>query len=135
MKIESKFYDPIFYTIREISRQRASRSGNFSISIFSDFFFQRFQSCLNVVEATFLCLLLGTSFNSFKCNKIYNILWKIKINTWMQFRKYVTIATSLTSHTQRNFFEILLNQPELDCIYHFPIDLEPSGRPFDSKSI
>ena len=22
-----------------------------------------------------------------------------------------------------------------DCIYHFPIDLEPNGRPFGSKSI
>ena len=26
-------------------------------------------------------------------------------------------------------------KPKLDCIYHFPIDLEPDGCPFGSKSI
>ena len=25
--------------------------------------------------------------------------------------------------------------PKSDCIYHFPVDLEPKGRPFGSKSI
>ena len=26
-------------------------------------------------------------------------------------------------YTQRNIFYLLLNQPESDCIYHFPVDL------------
>ena len=39
-------------------------------------------------------------------------------------------------YTQRNLFEILLNQQKKsNCIYHFPIDLEPDGCPFDYKSI
>ena len=34
-----------------------------------------------------------------------------------------------------NLFENLLNQPESDCIYPFPIDLDLNGRQFGSKSI
>ena len=26
-------------------------------------------------------------------------------------------------------------KPKSDCIYHFPVDKEPNGRPFGSKSI
>ena len=37
-------------------------------------------------------------------------------------------------YTQKNHFEILLNQPEIKLYYHFPIDLNPNGRPIGSKS-
>ena len=41
-----------------------------------------------------------------------------------------------TTCTQRNLFWILLNQPESDCIYQFPTDLDPNGHcPFGSKSV
>ena len=33
-------------------------------------------------------------------------------------------------HTQRNLSEILLNQTEINCIYHFPINLVQNGRPY-----
>ena len=32
--------------------------------------------------------------------------------------------------TQRNLSEILLNQTEINCIYHFPINLVQNGRPY-----
>ena len=88
MKIVSKFHSPIFYTFREISHQRAIRSGRASsyragslfwmiqlllewsknfISILSDYF-QRFWSCLNFDEATHIWLLRGTSFASLTRN-------------------------------------------------------------------
>ena len=38
-------------------------------------------------------------------------------------------------HTQKNIFEILLNQTEIRLYFPFTIDLEPDGRPFGSKSI
>ena len=34
-------------------------------------------------------------------------------------------------HTEKSY---QIN-PKLNCIYHFPIDLEQNGRPFGSKSI
>ena len=38
-------------------------------------------------------------------------------------------------YTQRNIFEILLNQTEIRLYLPFPIDLEPNRRPLGSKSI
>ena len=38
-------------------------------------------------------------------------------------------------YTQRNLFESLFINLKSECIYHFPIDLEPNGRPFGSKLI
>ena len=32
-------------------------------------------------------------------------------------------------------FQFMLNQPKLDCIYHFQTILEPNGMPFGFKSI
>ena len=38
-------------------------------------------------------------------------------------------------YTQRNLFEILLNQIEIRLYLPFAIDLKPIGRPFESKLI
>ena len=46
-----------------------------------------------------------------------------------------TDAGNEASYIQRNLFEILLNQPEIRLYLPFPIDLDPNGRPFGSKSI
>ena len=47
------------------------------------------------------------------------------------------IATySIPPRTQILFFSKSYQvNPKSDCIYHFPIDLEPNGRPFGSKVI
>ena len=43
---------------------------------------------------------------------------------------------SIKRHTHIEIdFQFLLNQPKSDCIYHFPIDLEPNGNPLGSNSI
>ena len=45
------------------------------------------------------------------------------------------VCNFMESHCD-NIFEILLNQPESDCIYQFPTDLDPNGHcPFGSKSV
>ena len=71
--------------------------------------------------------------------EVYIILLKIAI---LSIKKQLSIANKSTgsqipceSHPQRNHFEILLNQPEIRFYLHFPIYLDPNGRPFGSKSI
>ena len=43
------------------------------------------------------------------------------------------LCVCYSCYTQRNIYEILLNQTEIDYIYHFLIDLTPNGRPFGLK--
>jgi len=79
LNVVSKFAVAIFYTFQEISRQRALRSGRFIVlndSASSKMvikmylhFFQSFWSYLNIIEATYIWLLIGTSFASLTCNK------------------------------------------------------------------
>ena len=38
-------------------------------------------------------------------------------------------------HTEKSFQNLDKSNHKSDCIDHFPIDLEPNGRPFGSKSI
>ena len=38
-------------------------------------------------------------------------------------------------HTETFFSKCNSIKPKSDCIYHFPIDLEPNRRPLGSKSI
>ena len=42
------------------------------------------------------------------------------------------VQTVGLSYTQKSYFYI---NPKSDCIYHFPVDSDPNGRPFVSKSI
>ena len=35
----------------------------------------------------------------------------------------------------RTLFNFMCGSTCLDCIYHFPVDLDPNGRMFGSKSI
>ena len=46
------------------------------------------------------------------------------LNIAMTIQTYRSLDRISLIFTQRNLFEILLNQAEADCIYHFPIDLE-----------
>ena len=49
---------------------------------------------------------------------------------------FLAFVTQSFRFTRREFFsESYWIDSESDCIYHFPIDLEPNGRPFGSKSI
>ena len=47
----------------------------------------------------------------------------------------VVAMSHQTLYTQRNLLEFFQIKLKSDCIYHFLIDLEPNGRPFDPKSI
>ena len=62
------------------------------------------------------------------------LLWKVL--ALVAFNSEMLHAEAWNTLTHREFFlksyEI---KPKSDCSYHFPIDLEPNGRPFGSKSI
>ena len=47
----------------------------------------------------------------------------------------LTIVTLSVSAHREIFSKSYYINPKSDCIYHFPIDLDPNGRPFVSKSI
>ena len=48
----------------------------------------------------------------------------------------VTDSSNLKYATHRGIFsKYYQTKLKSDCIYHFPIDLEPNGRPFGSKSV
>ena len=75
----STFHVPIFYTLREMSHQRALLSGRFIvlndstspkivIKLYFNFFWFWMSSCLNVDEVTPTWLLIGTSFASLTRN-------------------------------------------------------------------
>ena len=64
---------------------------------------------------------------NWKSNGIFICEWKL--------HELPNKESATLKYTQKNIFQILLNQPKSDCTYHFEIDLERNGRLFGSKSI
>ena len=46
-----------------------------------------------------------------------------------------TLVSRTAIHTEKSFRNLIKFNPESDCSYHFPIDLDQTERPFGSKSI
>ena len=53
----------------------------------------------------------------------------------MACTKFVCLIFLHRSTDREIFLESYLIKLKSDCIYHFPINLEPNGRSFGSKSI
>ena len=55
--------------------------------------------------------------------------------TGIYAHQFVYTRTGRHFYTRRNFFGILLNQTGIRLYLPFPVDLEPNGSSFGSKSI
>ena len=52
------------------------------------------------------------------------------------FLPFQVFSNHFIDYTHREIFSKSYEiKPKSDCVYPFPIDLEPNGRPFGSKSI
>ena len=73
----------------------------------------------------------------FYCNEKLSTIFKISSTVVWHILSFFPIKNGRQSNDFLNSFSNLhtLNQPKSDCIYHFPMDLEPNGIPFCSKSI
>ena len=83
---------------------------------------------LNTIIMTLECLV---SFVYFACDSKW-----IYIDAHTLNRRYITFENYLMKITHRKIFSksYWINL-KLDCIYHFPINLEPNGHPFRFISI